>query len=144
MMKHYKDTATDKYWSLEDDVTSSSVEGGLIFFNSAGEQLVSVPMTLEPVEEIPPTPPKVIVPATVSRFQGREAMWRTPHGSTTLFEAAEAIINDTETPAMYKRAWVDLQEFRRDSEMLQSIATVLGLTSVNLDDLFILASSIKA
>lgn len=92
----------------------------------------------------PETPAPSSVPLVVSRFQGREAMWQTPHGETTLFEAAEAIINHQDTPGMYKRAWADLQEFRRDSEMLQAIAAVLGLTAANLDSLFILAESIKA
>lgn len=143
-MKHFKDTATNQYWSLEDDVTSSSTEDGIIFFTAGGEQLFNVPLTLVPVEEIPATPPMAVVPATVSRFQGREAMWRTPHGSATLFEAAEATINAAETPAVYKRAWVDLQEFRRDSAMLQAIAENLGLSSADLDALFILAAGIKA
>lgn len=89
-------------------------------------------------------PPGRVIYLVVSRFQGREAMWRTPHGNATLFEAAEAIINHPDTPDMYRRAWADLQEFRRDSEMLATIATMLGLTSKDLDDLFILAASIRA
>lgn len=143
-MKNYKDTVTGKHWSFDDDVVTSSVDDGLIFFSAAGEQLVNVPLTLEPVDAIPVLPPTVLVPASVSRFQGREAMWRTPHGETTLFEAAEAIINSTETPAVYRRAWVDLQEFRRDSVMLQAIAENLGLSGADLDALFILAAGIKA
>lgn len=71
-------------------------------------------------------------------------MWRTPHGETTLFEAAEAIINDAATPSMYKRAWDDLQEFRRDSEMLAAIAALLSLSPTQIDDLFILAATITA
>ena len=84
------------------------------------------------------------VPQVVSRFQGREAMWRTPYGGKTLFEAAEDILGSPETPATYKRAWDDLQEFRRDSEMLAAIAGMLGLTAVQIDALFILAGSVKA
>lgn len=84
------------------------------------------------------------VPLVVSRFQGREAMWQTPHGVTTLFEAAEAVLADPETPPMYKRAWDDLQEFHFDSEMLIAIATALGLTEQDRKNLFILAGSIKA
>jgi hypothetical protein len=84
------------------------------------------------------------VPKLVSRFQGREAMWQTPHGETTLFEAAETAIRLPDTLPTYKRAWAELQEFRRDSEMLLAIAALLGLTPENLDALFILAASIKA
>lgn len=93
--------------------------------------------------EVAPEPPP-IVPQIVSRFQGREAMWQTPHGETTLFEAAEAIINHQDTPAMYRRAWADLQEFRRDSEMLQAVATALGLAAADLDALFVKAGAIAA
>ncbi|WP_315136907.1 hypothetical protein [Achromobacter marplatensis] len=143
-MRHFKDTVTGQYWSLEDDVTSSSVEGGMIFFDTVGEQLSKVPLTLVPVDELPVTPELPLIPQIVSRFQGREAMWQTPHGDVSLFEAAEAVINHPDTPPMYKRAWVDLQEFRRDSEMLVAVATALGLSSADLDGLFVLAGGIKA
>jgi hypothetical protein len=143
-MKHFKDTATGQYWSLEDDVSSSAIEGGILFFDSAGEQLSKVPPTLLPVDEVPAIPDLPLVPQVVSRFQGREAMWQTPHGGASLFEAAEAVINHSDTPATYRRAWADLQEFRRDSEMLVAIATALGLSSADLDAIFILAGGIKA
>ncbi|KNY09428.1 hypothetical protein AKG08_17460 [Achromobacter piechaudii] len=94
------------------------------------------------VDEPPQQP--VPVPGVVSRFQGREAMRQTPHGDVSLFEAAEAIINSESTPATYRRAWADLQEFRRDSEMLLVIATALGLDAAAVDRLFILAGSIQA
>lgn len=94
------------------------------------------------VDEVPRPP--ALVPQVVSRFQGREAMWQTPHGEVSLFEAAEAIINGPDTPATYRRAWADLQEFRRDSEMLIAVATALGLSSTDLDALFVLAGGIKA
>lgn len=94
------------------------------------------------VDEVPPLP--VAVPQVVSRFQGREAMWRTPHGDSTLFEAAEAVLRDSEVPSMYRRAWDDLLEFRRDSEMLAAIASLLGLTAAQIDAVFNLAASIQA
>nr|WP_314363444.1 hypothetical protein [uncultured Achromobacter sp.] len=94
------------------------------------------------VEVAPESP--VQIPVTISRFQGREAMWQTPHGDVTLFEAAETIINRADTSLTYKRAWTDLQEFRRDSEMLAAIAAMLGLSSAQVDALFILGASIQA
>lgn len=90
------------------------------------------------------TDPPAAVPNVVSRFQGREAMWLTTHGQMSLFEAAEAVLADPATPAMYRRAWDDLQEFRRDSEMLAAVAGMLGLSSAQIDALFILAASIQA
>jgi len=92
----------------------------------------------------PEAPAPAPVPAVVSRFQGREAMHQTPYGDTSLFEAAEAALINAGAPAMYRRAWDDLQEFHRDSEMLQAVAEALGLDSDDLDALFVLAGSIKA
>lgn len=110
------------------------------------------PMTPEQVAEVlavydahdPDTPAPPPVPAVVSRFQGREAMHQTPHGEGSLFDAAEAALSSPDTPAMYRRAWDDLQEFHRDSEMLQALAGLLALSGSDLDALFILAGGIKA
>lgn len=89
---------------------------------------------------VPPKP----VPQVVSRFQGREAMWQTVYEDRPLFVAVEELLNEPTTPATYRRAWAELQEFRRDSEMLAAIATQLGLTIKQVDDLFILAANIVA
>lgn len=145
-MQFFKDALSGGFWSIEDDViTREEGEGRTAFFSAWGERLMGIPETLVRVEALPdPAPPVPTAPQAVSRFQGREAMWQTPHGETTLFEAAEAIINHQDTPAMYRRAWADLQEFRRDSEMLQAIATALGLAAADLDALFVKAGAIAA
>lgn len=142
-MKYFQDSETGQYWGLQDDVRVEETEGGLAFYDITGAPLAGLPASLVAVPGGPPEPPAP-VPQVVSRFQGREAMWQTPHGDTSLFEAAEAVINDPATPAMYRRAWADLQEFRRDSEMLIAIAATLGLTAQDLDNLFIVAASLKA
>jgi len=49
-----------------------------------------------------------------------------------------------ETPAYYREAWADLQQFERDSRMLADLADELGLTRENMDDLFIFAATLKA
>ncbi|MEN4919716.1 hypothetical protein ABE485_13650 [Achromobacter spanius] len=142
-MQTFQDTETGQFWQFEDDVLVTGTNGSR-YFNAPHGAALDVPLTLVPAELPPPVEPEPYVPQFVSRFQGREAMWRTPHGNTTLFEAAEAVLADPETPAMYRRAWDDLQEFRRDSEMLAAIAGMLGLTAAQIDALFILAASIKA
>ncbi len=91
----------------------------------------------------PAPEPEPDVPEVVSRFQGREAMHQTPYGEGSLFEATEAALDNPDTPAMYRRAWDDLQEFHFDSEMLIALATSLGLTEQDRKNLFILAGSIK-
>lgn len=141
-MLNFQDPETGQYWVLPGDTRVELVEGGREFYDPLGGKIQDIPLTLVPVESLPEPPAPV--PQVVSRFQGREAMWQTPHGDTSLFEAAEAVINDPATPAMYRRAWAGLQEFRRDSEMLIAIAATLGLTAQDLDNLFIFAASLKA
>lgn len=127
-------------------------EDGSFLFTTEPTDLNANPMTAEqvaavlaiydahnPNAEAPPD-----VPEVVSRFQGREAMHRTAHGDGALFDAVEAVLARPETPAMYRRAWDDLQEFRRDSEMLAAIAGMLGLTAQQVDALFVLAACIEA
>jgi len=128
-----------------------SRDGDFLFTTEAND-LTPNPMTPEQVAAVlavydahdPDTPAPPPVPAVVSRFQGREAMHQTPHGEGSLFDAAEAALSSPDTPAMYRRAWDDLQEFHRDSEMLQALAGLLGLSGSDLDALFILAGGIKA
>ncbi|WP_208748135.1 hypothetical protein [Achromobacter agilis] len=129
---------------MDDDLIVTATEDGNVFHNALGQHQPQIPLTLIEIDAIPPSQPVLFAPEVVSRFQGREALWQTPHGDGTLFEAAEAIINGPETPAMYRRAWADLQEFRRDSEMLAAIAQLLDLTTSDLDNLFVLAASISA
>ena len=122
---------------------SWSESGAFIFNPSMAEEdqnaVLAVYAAHNPMAEEPP-----MVPLVISRFQGREAMWKTPHGGVTLFEAAEVVLADADMPAIYRRAWTDLQEFRRDSEMLAAIAAMLGLSSAQVDALFILGASIQA
>lgn len=127
-------------------------EDGTFLFTTEPSGFVSEPMTQEQVDAVltvfeahdPSAEPPDLVPQVVSRYQGREAMWQTPLGDQSLFEAAEALLADPATAPQYKRAWDDLQEFHRDSEMLSVIAATLGLTAAQVDALFILAASIKA
>ncbi len=89
------------------------------------------------------------VPASVSRYQGREAMRITPYPKEgqpdwTLFDAFEELLNDPATPAYYRRAWDELQAFEWGSAMLHAAADVLGLTLAQRLDLFALAGTLKA
>lgn len=138
--------------SFPKELFAAGLTGKPFSWSEAGEFIFNESMTGEEKDAVlavyaahdPETPAPPSVPMVVSRFQGREAMWQTPHGEVSLFEAAEAVLADPATPAMYRRAWDDLQEFRRDSEMLAAIAGMLGLTAAQIDALFILAASIRA
>lgn len=62
----------------------------------------------------------------------------------TLLDAFEELLNESTTPAYYRRAWEQLQVFERSSAMLNASADVLGLSQAKLDDLFRLAAALKA
>ncbi|WP_454669551.1 hypothetical protein [Achromobacter kerstersii] len=85
-------------------------------------------------------------PASVSRYQGREAMRLTPHGEggASLFDAFMVLMEREETPVYYRRAWDELQAFERTSPMLNAAADELGLTQAQRDDLFRLAATLRA
>lgn len=99
------------------------------------------------------------VPVSVSRYQGRQALRLstiesgnivindTSEASTAkrdLLAVVEELLEQAETPAYYRDAWAELQQFERDSAMLVAIADELGLGAVQLDDLFRFAATLKA
>lgn len=77
------------------------------------------------------------VPPVVSRFQARAALHL-----AGLLAAAEAAV--AQADAITQLAWKDAIEFRRDSPALNGLAAGLGLTSEQLDELFVTASRIHA
>lgn len=85
--------------------------------------------------EIPTDP----VPAVVTRFQARAAL-----DQVGLFDSVEAMMASPDTPRVHRLAWMDAQEFRRDSALVVSMAHVLGLSEQQIDDLFRLAKTITA
>lgn len=81
----------------------------------------------------------VQVPQTVTRFQARAALHL-----AGLLPSIEALMADENTPALAKLAWTDAQEFKRTSPTIATMAAALGLTSEQLDQLFITAAEIDA
>lgn len=73
----------------------------------------------------------------VSRFQARAAL----HFAGLLPAAEEAV--DAAEP-ITQIAWRDAQEWRRDSPTISTIAEALGLTDLQIDDLFRSAAQITA
>lgn len=84
----------------------------------------------------------------VSRFQGREAMRTTPYGAeedgVSLFDAVEALLARPETPAYYRTAWDEIQQFELDSPLLLAIADELQLSRDRLPLLFAFADTLRA
>lgn len=92
--------------------------------------LVNVDITPAPVVVTP-------APRIVSRFQGMAAL----HLSGYLEDIETYMI--TADP-IEQLAWETIQEFHEDSPLLAKLATILGLTTEMVADLFTFAATIKA
>ena len=97
--------------------------------------------TLSPqwVEPPPPAPEPVPVPSAVSMRQARLALLQA--GKLADVDAAVAAL-----PSPAKEAaqveWEYATEVRRDSALMQQLATAIGLTEVDLDNLFVQAATL--
>lgn len=85
----------------------------------------------------PYTPPPALIPQKVSRFQARAALLM-----EGLLATVEAAISDADP--LVQMAWADAQEFQRHSPTINAMATALGLSDEQVDDLFVKASEIIA
>ena len=88
-------------------------------------------------EYVAPPPPPPPVPDVVSRFQAKAAL-----SAAGLLPAVEAALADADPLAQL--AWAEAIEFRRQSPTILALATALGLTDAQVDDLFHAAASIEA
>lgn len=79
------------------------------------------------------------VPQNVSRFQARAALYL-----AGLLDQVQALMDDPATSGLARLAWQDAQEFRRTSPTVVGMGLALGLTDVQLDQLFITAAGIEA
>lgn len=84
---------------------------------------------------VPPPPSPVVVPVSVSRFQARAALMQ-----AGLLASVESVVSQSD--ALIQMAWQDALEFRRDSAAIQYIASQIGLSSSQVDNLFVAAKSI--
>ena len=87
-------------------------------------------------ESIPDPAP---VPNSVTRFQAMAALELAGH-----LTDVETIMADPGTPIMAKLAWKNALEFFRDSPTVAAISGTLGMSSDEVDQLFITASGIAA
>lgn len=77
--------------------------------------------------------------AVVSRFQARAALHL-----AGLLDQVQQLMDNPATDTLARLAWQDAQEFRRTSPTVQGMARALGLTDLQLDDLFTQAATIQA
>lgn len=121
-------------------------QGGILIEQGNGQDLYidSGPLydkviggSLGPISEyIAPPPQPEPVPSVVSRFQARAALYQ-----SNILATVEAAIQSAD--ALSQMAWADAQEFRRNSQLVLSIGSQIGLTDSELDSLFIQAAAIE-
>jgi hypothetical protein len=87
----------------------------------------------------PITPPPV---KSVTRFQARMILRQMPNPQGgTMFDAAEAWV--TAKGGEAKFAWDEATSFTRDGQLISEFAAEFGLTSEQLDAMFLAASQIE-
>lgn len=86
-----------------------------------------------------PTPyvAPVVIPYSVTPAQAKAAIY-----DAGLLPAAEAAV--AAAPKRAQIFWADATEFTRDSPTLNALATTLGLSSAQVDALFVAAKAIEA
>ena len=84
-----------------------------------------------------PAPPAPYIPYTVTPFQAKAALLQ-----AGLLDTVKAAIAAASPIAQL--AWSDATEFTRDSPTIAALSAQLGLTSAQVDALFVAASQIEA
>lgn len=88
----------------------------------------------------PPPPPPPPVPESVTRRQARQALLL--RGKLSLVQPAIDAIADATQRGLIQIEWDDSQVFERHRPTLIALATAIGLSATDLDDLFIFAATL--
>jgi hypothetical protein len=102
---------------------------------------VGIGWTFDGDTPVPPVPQPVPVPASVDNAQARMALIQSGIAIATVDAAIAAIPDAVEREIAYTQ-WEYRATVRRDSELLVSLGTAIGLTSEQIDDLFRLAATL--
>jgi len=85
---------------------------------------------------VAPPPP---IPATVTRFQALAVL-----AAGGYLDTVRTYINTLDQNNVQRLAWENATDWERSSPTLNALATMLNLTSAEVDDLFIAASQVSA
>jgi len=89
-----------------------------------------------PEPYVPPPPP---IPATVTRFQALATL-----AAGGYLDTVHAYIDTLPRSNITRLAWENAADWERTSPTLNALATMLNLTSAEVDDLFVAASQVSA
>lgn len=122
---------TNRYWSSK--VSSYVNDIGNNYFTTIDTEN-NLSQVLDSYNLSGPTP---VVPAQVTAYQARAALIQ-----AGLFDKVDAFIQTLPKNTTEYQAWEYANYFYRDSPFISSVATTLGLTSDQVDQLFIAASKV--
>lgn len=86
---------------------------------------------------VPPPPPVTYIPYSVTPFQAKAALLQ-----AGLLSSVQAVI--AQASPIAQLAWSDATEFTRDSPTIAALSAQLGLSSAQVDALFVAAAAIEA
>ena len=119
------------------EVNVGSVPAWAAAFPAAGDAGPGWLVDPETGEFVPPPPPPVPVPEQVSRFQAKAAL-----DAAGMLAACDAAVAGAD--ALTRLAWAEALHFRRDSPAIAAMSAAVGLSSEQVDELFIAAATIAA
>ena len=85
---------------------------------------------------VAPPPP---IPATVTRFQALAVL-----AAGGYLDTVRTYINTLDQNNVQRLAWENATDWERTSPTLNALATMLGLTDTEVDDLFVAAAQVSA
>ena len=115
--------------------TSETTTPGALRSNYTGYEWVELPY-VTPVY----TPPPRVIPEAVTRRQARQALVLA--GKFDLVQVAFDAIPDPLQRQLMQIEWDDSLDFERNRSSLMAIGAAIGLTSADIDDLFITAKTL--
>jgi hypothetical protein len=87
----------------------------------------------------PYTPPPPAVPTTVTRFQALAVL-----AAGGYLDTVRTYINTLDQNNVQRLAWENAADWERTSPTLNALATMLNLTSADVDALFVAAAKVSA
>jgi hypothetical protein len=89
-----------------------------------------------PEPYVPPPPP---IPSTVTRFQALAVL-----AAGGYLDTVRTYINTLDQNNVQRLAWENAADWERTSPTLNALATMLGLTDTEVDELFVAAAKVSA
>jgi hypothetical protein len=132
-MKHYLNPSDNTVWAYEEDGSQDEFIPPDFTLLSPSE-LIAIRAQQAAAAAAAEA---AIVPDSVTPFQAKAALLQ-----AGLLDAVLAAI--AAAPRISQLAWAEATEFRRNSPTVLSLASTLGLTGAQLDDLFRAAKGIEA